>query len=267
MIAVAVSARGGAVAIKEYLDTHEAFSIGDFERTFPGSQTDRNLLSRAVKRGVVDRPRRGLYVSRSGQFARRLADPLAVAAAVADDVVFCYLTALRLHGVAHDVTRVTHFYTRHRIAGFGYAGQVFVPHRLAGREVDAESLLTASGDSYRVTTREQTVVDCLTRPALAGGPEHLLRGLGAFTYLDVPKLPKLADAAGPSTVARLGWVAQTKQAAWGMSDQQLTALAGRLGHGPYYFWSSKPPKDSHWVNRWRLYLPHPEPEMVSWLNL
>ncbi|MDR0625810.1 MAG: hypothetical protein LBG11_00900, partial [Bifidobacteriaceae bacterium] len=194
------------MAIKEYLDTHEAFNISDFARVFPGSQTDRNLLSRAVGRGAVDRPRRGLYVSRSGRFAHSATDPLDVAAAVADDVVFCYLTALRLHGVAHDVTHVTHFYSRHGTARFAYAGQVFVPHRLGDRGVETQSLLAVSGSAYRVTTREQTVIDCLARPALAGGPEHLLRGLGAFAYLDVAGLLGLADAVSLSTVARLGCV-------------------------------------------------------------
>ncbi|MDR1442989.1 MAG: hypothetical protein LBJ02_11540 [Bifidobacteriaceae bacterium] len=255
------------MAIKEYLDTHEAFSISDFERAFPGSRTDRNLLSRAVGRGAVDRPRRGLYVSRSGRFAHSAADPLDVAVAVADDVVFCYLTALRLHGAAHDVTRVTRFYSRHGIARFAYGGQVFVPHRLGDREVDTQSLLTASGNAYRVTTGEQTVIDCLARPALAGGPEHLLRRLGAFAHPDVAKLLGLADAVSLSTAARLGWVLSTKREDWGVTDAQLAALARQRGKGPYYFWSSQPPRDSHWVNRWRLYLPHPEQEMASWLNL
>ena len=56
-----------------------------FARTFPDSQTDRNLLSRAVRRGGVERVRRGLYVSRTGQFSHSEASPLDIAAAVAPD--------------------------------------------------------------------------------------------------------------------------------------------------------------------------------------
>ncbi|MDR0592005.1 MAG: hypothetical protein LBG60_01860 [Bifidobacteriaceae bacterium] len=255
------------MAIKGYLDTHGAFSIGDFERSFPGSQSDRNLLSRAVRRGAVDRPRRGLYVSRSGQFAHRVAEPLDVAAAVDDDAVFCYLTALRLHGVAQDVTYQTHFYTRRDLDRFAYGGQLYVSHRLSGRTVDAERLLAASVSAYQVTTAEQTLVDCLSRPGLAGGPEHLARSVGGFAYLDICKVLGLATAAPRSVLARLGWVLDVKQAGWGVTGAQLAALRDRLGQGPYYFWSSKPPKDSYWVNRWRLYAPSPEQEMASWLSL
>ncbi|MDR1431348.1 MAG: hypothetical protein LBI99_04430 [Propionibacteriaceae bacterium] len=254
------------MAIKEYLDTHEVFNIGDFERAFPGSQSDRNLLSRAVGRGAVARPRRGLYVSKSGRFTHSVADPLEVAAAMTDDAAFCYLTALQLYGVAHDVTYRTHFYTRYEVAGFSYAGQVYKPHQLRNRSVDTQKLFTGSGKAYWVTTREQTLIDCLARPSLAGGPEHLLRAVGAFAYLDIDKVHELASAVNRSTQARLCWLLEVKSEAWGVTDTSLTELSRLLGSGPYYFWSSKPPKDAHWVNRWRLYLPYTEQEMTSWLS-
>ena len=59
---------------------------------------------------------------------------------------------------------------------------------------------------------------------------------------------------------------QARRDAWSVPDEALSALRASLGAGPSYFWSSTTPKDSHWVNDWKLYLPDPEEEMATWLN-
>ena len=252
------------MAIREYLDTHQAFSAAEFSRAFRGSVTDRNLLARAVRSGAVDRVRHGVYVSKTGPFSRSQASPLDVVVATADDAVFCFLSALQLHGVLHNLVTVSQFYTAHRIAPFEYAEHVYQPRRRPSPRIDVQRLFTISGRSYPVTTREQTLIDCLARPGLAGGPENLLRSLSGFGYFDTDKLLSLPASA--SAHAKLGWVLETKRDEWHIEDTTLITLEKSVGAGPYYFWSSRPPKDSHWVNRWRLYLPHPEQEMATWLN-
>ncbi|MDR0782689.1 MAG: hypothetical protein LBE83_02910 [Propionibacteriaceae bacterium] len=252
------------MAIREYLETHQAFSAVEFRHAFPDSVTDRNLLARAVRSGGVDRVRNGVYVSKSGPFSRSQADPLDVARAAAQDATFCLLSALRLHGVLHNVVTVTQFYTSHKITPFEYAGQHYQPRRLPARDVDTCNLFTTSGRSYPVTTREQTLLDCLARPGLAGGPDNLLRSLSGFAYLDIASF--LARPISGNTSAKLGWLLENKREEWRVDDTTLATLKRNIGAGPYYFWSSRPPKDRYWVNRWRLYLPHPEQEMITWLN-
>lgn len=254
------------MAIQDFLDSRQVFTAAEFSRAFPGSQTDRNLLSRAAKNGRVERVRRGTYVSKAGQFSRSKASPFDVAAAVADDAVFAYTSALQLHGTLHNLTNQTQFFTTHKLASFAYDGQDYLPYRFRRRNMESQSLFTASGKAYRVTTREQTLVDCLIRPGLAGGPENVLRSFSGFNYLDAAKVAELAADATLSARARIGWVLQTRRDAWGVPDEALSALRDSLGEGPSYFWSSTRPRDSHWVNAWKLYLPEPEEEMASWLN-
>ncbi|MDR2567461.1 MAG: hypothetical protein LBC97_15660 [Bifidobacteriaceae bacterium] len=117
------------MAITKYLDTHQVFTAADFAAAFPGSVTDVNLLARATRSGAVDRVRQGLYVSKSGQFSGAQADPIYVAAAAADDAVFCFLPALQLHGVLHNAVNVTQFYSGRQISRFEYAGQAYAPRR------------------------------------------------------------------------------------------------------------------------------------------
>ena len=255
------------MAIQQFLADRQVFTARDFAQVFPGSQTDRNLLSRAVRNGAVDHPRRGLYVSKAGRYAQVAADPFDVAVAVAPDAVFGFLSALQLHGVAHNLVAETQFYTEQQMLPFKYNGHAYTPLHLGKRLVAVQDLLTVSGHSYRVTTKEQTIVDCLTRPALAGGPENLLRSLSGLAYIDTAVLLRLAAGANLSTKARLGWVLDVKRADWYIADDIFDQLRDDLGGGPYYFWSASTPKDAFWVKRWRLYLPYQEQGMASWLNL
>jgi len=255
------------MALREFLSDKQVFTAHDFAQTFPDSQTDRNLLTRAVQRGGVDRVRRGLYVSKSGPFARAHADPFDVASAAVPDAVFCLLSALQLHGVSHNVVNKVQFYTRQHIAPFEYDGIAYEPHRLADHHLKIQSIFTRTARMYHVTTKEQTLVDGLTHVSIAGGPEHLLRSLAGFIVIDIPSILALADSAALSVNARLGWVLDTKHDDWNVAEDILVSVRQHIGSGPYYFWSSTPPKDGHWVKRWRLYLPYPEQEMDSWLNL
>ena len=253
------------MAIQEFLSAKQVFNSSDFRQAFPDSQTDRNLLTRAVATGKVDRVRRGLYVSRSGAFVHSQPSPFDVVAAAANDAIFCFLSALQLHGVLHNVVRKTQFFTDHKATAFEYANHAYQPIHHPTDSVQVQNLLTPVGKRYRVTTKEQTAIDCLSRPALAGGIENLLRSLGGFTRLGTNQLLPIVNSSPISVRARLGWVLETKAEEWQVDQQTLTEIAESLGSGPYYFGSATAQK-THWVNRWKLYLPYPEQEMTEWLN-
>ena len=254
------------VAIREFLSSRQVFTAEDFAAQFPGSQTDRNLLSRAVANGSVDKVRRGVYVSKVGRFTGVAADPRDVALAVAPDAVLSFTSALQLLGVAHNLTRQVQFFTSTSVRTFDYDGTRYLPYRTHGAFKAAQSILTPAGRSYQVTSKEQTVIDCLTNVAAAGGPDNLAHSLAGLPQLDTNLAIVSAANAAHSVRARLGWVLDTKRGDWRVPDGTLTMLFSSLGAGPYYFWSATAPKDSYWVRRWKLYLPHPEQEMASWLT-
>ncbi len=119
--------------------------------------------------------------------------------------------------------------------------------------------------TYLATTREQTVIDCLGRPALAGGAEEAVRSLTAFVYLDVGELIGLAADAGPSMASRVGWLLSEKKDEWHVSEESLSMLEERLGPGPYRLGPASA-KLTGWVARWRLIVPGDEEEVMSWIT-
>jgi predicted transcriptional regulator of viral defense system len=254
------------MAIKDYLNTHHVFNMQDFREAFPESVTNLNLLSRAVKNGKVDRVRSGLFVSKSERFYDVKPSAFTIASKAVSDAVFCCMSALQLHGILHNMVNTTQFYTHHRLSRFSYDNQVFAPLLNTNKHIESRRLMSQALGSYLVTTKEQTIVDCLSRLDLAGGPENLLRSLAAVSYLDAHKAIELASKTNKSTCARLGWVMETKRDSWGINESSLTSLKDHLGSGPYYFYPTASSKDGYWSNNWSIYLPCPEQEMVRWLN-
>lgn len=254
------------MAIKDYLNKHHVFNMRDFRGVFSESVTDFNLLARAVKNGKVDRVRNGLFVSRAERFFDVEPSPFVIAEKAVDDALFCYMAALQLHGFLHNAINCTQFFTRHRLPRFIYGNHIFTPFLLVDKPVESQRLMSRESGSFLVTTKEQTIIDCLFHLNLAGGPENLLRSLAAVSYLDVDKAVRLAEKTNKSTCARLGWVLEARRGDWGVSEDDLAMLSARINPGPHYFYATASSKDGHWSSRWKLYLPYPEQEMIAWLN-
>ncbi|WP_165218883.1 hypothetical protein [Schaalia sp. ZJ1691] len=125
--------------------------------------------------------------------------------------------------------------------------------------------MRAPTGTYLATTKEQTIVDCLAKPALAGGIEEAVRGVTAFVYLDVGGLVGLALSAGPSVVARVGWLLCQKKGEWHVDDEDLTRLENALRSGPYRLGRANEGSTS-WSARWKLVLPGNQEEVESWIT-
>ncbi|HIS40854.1 MAG TPA: hypothetical protein IAC12_08520 [Candidatus Aphodovivens avistercoris] len=65
--------------------------------------------------------------------------------------------------------------------------------------------------SLFVTTREQTVFDCLKHPEWADGIEETIRSLSMLPYLDAIQTATLVLSDSASMAARVGWLFQMQK--------------------------------------------------------
>ena len=117
----------------------------------------------------------------------------------------------------------------------------------------------------RVTTREQTLVDCLMHPGRSGGVEETVRSCSAFPYLDVDALLEILEGASATTLSRVGWLFDVKRDSWNISKDALNELKGQLGKGPYRL-DPKVGETRGWSSYWKLCLPETEEEVLSWTS-
>ena len=247
----------------DYTDSHHVFTTPSLLEAMDSTAAAEEQLRLAVRSGAVERVRRGLLVSNHGRFEDTPVDQFEVVAALDASAIISYHSALEAHGIAHNEGFVCRFRSDAVKAEFDFRG---VAYRPCGPVRNVQSkVMRSSAGMYLATTKEQTVIDCLRKPALAGGIEEAVRSLTAFVYLDVEELVGLAVSAGPSTISRVGWLLSKKRDEWHVDDDRLAQLENRLGPGPYRL-SSAAEGSSGWVAGWKLILPEDEEEVESWIT-
>lgn len=247
------------------------FSLEEFRAELGESRTAYNLLVRATKKGLVDRVRQGVYVSRSGRFSQEEPDPYLIAAAASRDAVIVYHSALEVHGLAHTPSKRVQYSTKKAISSFAYRDfeyRRYSPPKTAEADlvsVQSTTLVRRPGGVVRVTTRERTLVDCLNRTALAGGLEEALRSLAGIPYVDASNvLAYLKELASTTTVARTGWFLEQRAREWYVSNDALEQMRTMLGKGPYYLSQANEP--GNWEREWRMYLPGSAADIERWVH-
>lgn len=247
----------------DYINSHHVFTTFSLSEAMDSPASAEEQLRLAVRSGAVERARRGLLVSNHGRFEDVSVEQTEVVTALDAGAVISYHSALEAHGVAHNVGFVCRFRSDIVHSEFDFRGIAYHP---CGPVENARSkTMRSPAGAYLATTREQTVVDCLGKPALAGGIEEAVRSLSAFIYLNVEELVVLAIDAGPSMVSRVGWLLSEKQAEWHVNEESLSLLEEWLGPGPYRLGPAGV-KSVSWVARWRLVLPGSKEEVQSWIT-
>ena len=223
----------------------------------------KTVLKRAVEAGGIERVRRGLYVSRTGRFATGNVDPFELVFALDADAVLSFHSALEAHGVAHNVVSTCQFRSTAVKVRFEYSGIAYVPYAFA-ESAPMQKLRGRSGLRIAVTTREQTIVDCLNHPERCGGIEEALMSVSLFPYIDLDALLGLVSESSASLAARTGWLLEQKAGDWRVPSDVLEKLSAMASGGPYKL-DKNSRRSQGWSRRWKLCLPAYEEEVESWV--
>lgn len=220
------------MAIEKYIGTHRTFTSDDLLDACGRSQTNRNLLSRAVKGGRVIRVGRGVYCSSTGRYEGMGPDPYQVAEKATDGCIFSYGTALLLLGAAHNVPSGI-------VQAYGSKGETWsacgTRYVMYAATPQIQKVLT--NDDRWVTEPCRTFVDCVARPSRAGGAENVCRSL---PMLDVypEECLRIADGVSRSAYAKVALMLDVLGALDGRDDlrreaaRRCASVRTRFGDGP-----------------------------------
>lgn len=246
----------------EYIGSHHVFATEALLAAADSSGAAKQQLKEAVASGSVERVRRGLYVSNSGRFEGAGVDPYEVVAALDPDAVLSYHSALEAHGVAHNVGFECRFRTTAARSPFSFSGTRYIPHP-ADSTIPTQRVRGRAFGSVLVTTREQTLFDCLKHPEWAGGLEEAVRSLSALPYLDAGRAAELALADSASMAARVGWLLEAKRGAWRVPAEVIERLR-RASAGTVSKLDKGAAATRGWSGEWNMRLPETLEEVLSW---
>ncbi len=193
---------------EEYFRRHPVFAWEAFRREGEGRGLSKTALAERIKyaleRGRLKLLEKGLYAVvppavRASAFAP---DRFLVAAALREDAVFAYHSALELLGFAHSVYRDVYYLSARRRKDLrlpdGRVRALLPPKALRDRcsahfGVETRERL---GVKIKVTGPERTLVDCFAAPRYAGGLEEIMESGKAMAVLDLEVLGAYLDLLG-----------------------------------------------------------------------
>lgn len=253
-----------SMKFRDYIDSTHVFTRSQLASDCELSESSvKTTLERAVGAGLVERARRGVYVSKSGQFARSGVDSFELASAIDSGAVLSFHSALEAHGIAHNVAGICQFRSAAVKSGFTYAGISYVPFRPDTR-IKTQTVRGKGRLRAVTTSREQTIVDCLAHPDRCGGIEEVLRSLSLFPYVGEEELLGLVSTRSASLAARVGWLLERKAREWRVSAEALDAFEAKASGGPFKL-DPGARESRGWSSRWKLCLPEEEEEIEEWL--
>lgn len=249
---------------RDYIERHHAFTVEQLKvHCDIAISSMKTTLKRSLEAGQIKRVRRGVYVSNIGRFADSRVDAAELVMAIDNEAVLSYHSALEIYGVAHNVSSVCQFRSHLIKSMFLYSGITYKPFSYSSVVLE-QSVQERENLAVLVTTKEQTVIDCLEYPDRAGGIEEVIMSLTLFPYLDVTKLIELVSTRSASLAARVGWLLEQKAHDWRVSPNALNELEQFAQGGPFRL-DKNSLRSRGWSKRWKLCLPVDEEEIAQWV--
>jgi len=193
--------------LSAFLQAHPVFTLTQFRELVGGrakAASTRARIKYHLGRGRLKLVEKGVYavVPPGVEPKRFMPDRFLVVAALRDDAVLAYHSALELLGHAHSVYRDVVYLTARRRKdlrlGEGRVRAVLHPAPLRSHKEEGYGVETRErlGVKLRVTGSERTLVDCLATPRYAGGLEEVFQSAGGIPTLDLDRLAGYLDRLG-----------------------------------------------------------------------
>jgi predicted transcriptional regulator of viral defense system len=266
MLIFHLNKEGLQMLFRDYISQNQVFLAAEMLAAVGTASSARVALSRAVKSGRALKVRTGLYVSQVGRFQDVTADPYLIASTLCNDIRFVYHSALELHGLAHSTSSLVQFMTNKLLAVFSFQN-IMYKSLTARSNVLLETLSARAYGTVSVTTREQTLVDCMTKVGLGGGIEEVIRSFAGLPYVNIDAIMFCLKTSPSSVAARVGWYLEANQERWSVPDKVLTTIERRVSRRASYKLDPAYKKFADYHARWHLNLPVTEGELMEWMEL
>ena len=193
---------------EEYFRRHPVFAWEVFRREGEGRGLSKTALAERIKyaleRGRLKLLEKGLYavVPPGVPTSAFVPDRFLVVAALREDAVLAYHSALELLGFAHSVYRDVYYLSARRRKDLrlpdGRVRALLPPKALRDRHSEHFGVETRErlGVKIKVTGPERTLVDCFAAPRYAGGLEEVMESGRAMAVLDLEVLGAYLDLLG-----------------------------------------------------------------------
>jgi predicted transcriptional regulator of viral defense system len=213
-----------------------------------------NMLYRLKRQGRVRQLASGVY---AGTLSATPLNKYRVPAALREDAVVAFHSALEWHGVANQVFQTVYYLSarpRKNVVFDNVTYQRVAPPRALHNEQRKLLHVSLGPDHALVTDRERSFVDCLLYLDYSGGVEELDKSLAMFPSFNFDAaLEYLKLLHKPWLYSRLGFLLDRHADKLFFRGTPRDTFLRKLPPGVAYLGSKRP--GNRWVPTWKLMVP------------
>lgn len=232
---------------KKFLDLG-CFTFSEAQELIGKKESALSLLSEYIKRGLVAKVRRGLYVALEKGFP--VVERYEIACKIAPDAVIAYHTAFTHEGCANQIAYCVYVATETRFRPFEYEGYTY----MRAKPTIKNGVVNLGKVS--ITDAERTVLDCIDNFYMCLGFEEFCKCLNCVLDLDEQKLCAYLQQYNKKVLyQKVGFVFDKLGKEHGISNAFLEHCKENSGQLGYLLPESKNRKELEFNKKWNLMVP------------
>jgi predicted transcriptional regulator of viral defense system len=227
------------------------FTWNELAAKVGNNKTAESIAYTYVKKGFLQKVKRGLYVAVDLSTGESVADKFRIAGKITPSSYVSHHGAFEYYGCANQVSYHVEVSSDTAFAPFEYSGITYeyIRSRIGGG-------VTIRPDGVRVTDVERTVLDGIHDFGKVMGLEELLRCLALLPMVDEDRLLKHLGEYGKQVMyQKTGYILEHFKDQWNLSDGFFSACEAQIGKSKRYLYQSPRHGESLYNRCWRLVVP------------
>jgi len=210
-----------------------------------------SLLYNYIKKGLVQRVRRDLYVAMSLETKQSVANRYAIASHISEGAYITHHSVFEYYGYANQVFYEVYVSADRKFNTFEFDDLTYhfvMPHTNKGVEEKTGGI--------RVTDLERTVIDSINDFEKIGGLEELLRCIDLIPYLNADKLLFYLEQYGKGFLyQKTGYVLGLFKESLKLPDDFFARCKSQLPKSKRYFYHGLQYEQKVLNKNWQLFVP------------
>lgn len=246
-------------------DGKSVFDTADAYRILNSTKDSVNTaLYRLRKKGRVEEIERGKYLlipAKAGYEGKWAEVPFVIASKIVNPYHIGFWSALNYWGMTEQVPSVTFVVTTKRKRNLEYGSLKFKFVTLSKNKFFGMVEEEVGGEKFKISSREKTIVDCLSYPKYCGGIDEIVKGIWeSQDEIDFAKVVEHSEKIRNNVVARrLMYILDILEIKPRMDKKVLDGIKGFMWLDP-----NGPKKALEYSKKFGLSINKTRKELIGW---
>ena len=209
------------------------------------SNTAKSLIRAELQKKHIKKIQHNLYVVCDLENGQPLGNPYMIGSKISKHAVISYRSALDYYANLQNIFQNIYVSEKRQFQEFEFNNYSY-------KFVKSKAIGVTNINNLRITDKEQTFIDCVNKPELAGGDEHLIKTLELIGKLNGHKILKYLEKYNSKKLyAKIGFMLGWLNYVFDVQKKVIDECYCKCGYIKYYF-DEEAIGDNRRVDKWNL---------------